>query len=606
MFEDAQLSFGSNQAACEHSGKPHQHEHEQAACACCSPVFATMQSVMTVTDLQLRDADHWRSRGRDLPGVATHTQVFINAKILTMDDGGNEADAMAIKDGKIVAVGSKATIVSQVDDTAQVIDCQGKLLLPGFIEPHFHFLPVATLGQFEDVGPFRYPTVEGALGRLRQLADAAGPDDWIMGRQFDPSLQEGADTLTRDMLDSVSTTQPIYVYNASLHFAYCNSKAFEVAGIHRNSPDDATSAYGRDANGELNGVLQGGKVMNSVIRHNLAQRDHDLASACLDVCAKANALGITTFCDQATGMSRGVSEVDLYRALADSGKMTARLRYSPSYMLQARFDESGLQCGDGDEMVRAVGWKIVSDGSNQGFSGLQREPYLHSEHKGVAYVEAQALTDLVEERLRRGWAVVIHANGDQAIDNTLDAYESAWNKGLMTNTPCRIEHCSILHDEQIDRIAKMNLSPSFLIGHVYYWGQAMRDKVFGEIKATLLDRTKACEDKGIRWTLHSDEPVTEMGPLRCIENAVTRKMWKEPLTILAADECISVDVALRAMTRDAAWQCHSDHEVGSLEVGKFADFVILDEDPRSVNPDHISQIKVLETWMGGRQVYTAA
>ena len=103
MFEDAQLSFGSTQAACEHSGKPHQHEHEQVACACCSPVFATMQSAMKVTDLQLRDADHWRPKGRDLPEVATHTQVFINAKILTMDDGGNEADAMAIKDGKIVA-----------------------------------------------------------------------------------------------------------------------------------------------------------------------------------------------------------------------------------------------------------------------------------------------------------------------------------------------------------------------------------------------------------------------------------------------------------------------------------------------------------------------
>jgi hypothetical protein len=304
-------------------------------------------------------------------------------------------------------------------------------------------------------------------------------------------------------------------------------------------------------------------------------------------------------------MSRGVSEVELYHALAASGQMTARLRYSPSYMLQARFDELGLQCGDGDDMVRAVGWKIVSDGSNQGFSGLQREPYLHSEHKGVAYVAPQDLIDMVEERLRRGWALVIHANGDQAIDNTLDAYESAWNKGLMTNTPCRIEHCSILHDEQIARIKKMNLSPSFLIGHVHYWGQAMRDTIFGEVKVNLLDRTRACEDAGIRWTLHSDEPVTEMGPLRCIQNAVTRKLWKEPDTVLAAQECITVDMALRAMTRDAAWQCHSDHEVGSLEAGKFADFVLLDEDPREVDPDNIGQIKVLQTWMGGRQVYAA-
>jgi predicted amidohydrolase YtcJ len=122
---------------------------------------------------------------------------------------------------------------------------------------------------------------------------------------------------------------------------------------------------------------------------------------------------------------------------------------------------------------------------------------------------------------------VIHANGDLAIDRALDAFEAVVDSGLVLNAPCRIEHCSILHDEQIRRIKALGLSPSFLIGHVFYWGHAMRDQVFGEAKAVLLDRTKACEDAGIRWTLHSDEPVTEMGPLRCIENAVTRSLWKE-------------------------------------------------------------------------------
>ena len=574
-------------------------------CSCCSPVFAALQKTMAVTNAQLGDARYWRQGRRKPVPISTRTMALINARILTMDDEMSAAEAMVIKDGKILQVGTREEIMARADEDVQVIDCQDKLLMPGFIEPHFHFLPVATLGNFEDVGPFRYPTVAGAIARLKTLAEAARPGEWIMARQFDPSLQEGADTLTRAMLDSASTTHPIYVYNASLHFAYCNSKAFELAGIDRDSTDDSTSAYGRDADGELNGELQGGKVMGSVARHNPAQQSYDLAEACLDVCARANSLGVTTFCDQATGMSRGVSEVELYHALAASGQMTTRLRYSPSYMLQARFDELGLQCGDGDDMVRAVGWKIVSDGSNQGFSGLQREPYLHSEHKGVAYVAPQDLIEMVEERLRQGWALVIHANGDQAIDNTLDAYEAAWNKGLMTKTPCRIEHCSILHDEQIARIKKLNLSPSFLIGHVHYWGQAMRDTIFGEVKVNLLDRTRACEDAGIRWTLHSDEPVTEMGPLRCIENAVTRKLWKEPDIVLAAQECVTVDMALRSMTRDAAWQCHSDHEVGSLEAGKLADFILLDEDPRDVDPDKISQIKVLQTWMGGRQVYTA-
>jgi hypothetical protein len=300
-----------------------------------------------------------------------------------------------------------------------------------------------------------------------------------------------------------------------------------------------------------------------------------------------------------------VKEIELYNALAASGSMTARLRYSLSYRLQEKWDSLGIQCGSGSDMARVVGWKIVSDGSNQGYTGLQREPYLHREDAGLAYVPAAELTEMVMDRASRGWALVIHANGDQAIDNTLDAYEAAAAAGLLTNQPCRIEHCSILHDDQIERIAALGVSPSFLIGHVYYWGHAMRDRVFGEAKAELLDRTAACEARGIRWTLHSDEPVTQMGPLRCIQNAVTRDLWKEPGKKLAAEEAVSVDTALRAMTIDAAWQCHSDHEVGSLEPGKLADFVVLETDPREVPATEISTIKVLETWLGGRQVYAS-
>ncbi|MDH5737747.1 MAG: amidohydrolase [Gammaproteobacteria bacterium] len=532
------------------------------------------------------------------------TVMLVNARILTMDDVFYEASCMAFRDDRLIAVGHRKDMASLEQADTEIIDCMGKTILPGFIEPHFHFLPCANLEQFENIGPFRYEQVDDALERLKELASQTrSADAWIMGRQFDPSLQEGPDLLTRDLLDEVSKTNPVFVYNASLHFAYCNSRALEIAGITRDTPDDPASPYGRDEFGNPNGVLTGAVAMASVMRHNHQSRQMDLAANSLKVIQRANRLGITTFCDQATGMSRGVKEIDIYKALAASGEMTVRLRYALSYGIQDKWDDYDISCGDGNELLRCIAWKIVSDGSNQGYSGLQREPYLYREDAGIPYVEAEKLKAMVAERARRGWALCIHANGDKAIDNTLDAYEAAIQQGLLTNMPCRIEHCSILHDEQIERIAQMGLSPSFLIGHVHYWGQAMRDKVFGDHKANLLDRTAACEEKGIRWTIHSDEPVTEMGPLRCVENAVSRRMWKEPETILAPTECIPVEAALRSITRDAAWQCHSDHEVGTLEAGKFADFVILDADPREVEPDSISQIKVLETWMGGKRVY---
>jgi predicted amidohydrolase YtcJ len=175
----------------------------------------------------------------------------------------------------------------------------------------------------------------------------------------------------------------------------------------------------------------------------------------------------------------------------------------------------------------------------------------------------------------------------------------------MSRVRARIEHCSILHDEQIERMKDLGVSASFLIGHVHYWGVAMRDEVFGEEKAQLLDRCKSVEDAGVGFTLHSDFMVTDPVPLHMIEMAVTRKTWKEPDHVLAPQERISVESAIRAVTSEAAWQLFSDHEIGSLEPGKFADLVILEQDPRAVDPDSLKDIKVVETWMDGRQVYKA-
>jgi predicted amidohydrolase YtcJ len=248
----------------------------------------------------------------------------------------------------------------------------------------------------------------------------------------------------------------------------------------------------------------------------------------------------------------------------------------------------------------------VADGSNQGFTGLQREPYLNSKSLGLAYMSQEELQTRAIERARKGWHLAIHGNGDAAIDNILDACEAMRKEGIdLKNVRVRIEHCSILHNDQIQRMKDLGVSASFLIGHVYYWGVAMRDEVFGKEKAQLLDRCKSLEDAGIPFTLHSDFMVTDPDPLHMIEMAVTRKTWKEPEFVLAPYESISVESAIRALTSEAAWQLFSEHEIGSLEAGKLADFVILEKDPRKVNPDSIKDIKILETWMDGKQVYIA-
>ena len=216
------------------------------------------------------------------------------------------------------------------------------------------------------------------------------------------------------------------------------------------------------------------------------------------------------------------------------------------------------------------------------------------------------LTALMRKRAAQGWQIAVHGNGDKAIDNILDAVEQVASEEIdVKSLRIRIEHCSILHDEQIERMKAHGVSASFLIGHVHYWGVAMRDRIFGPDKSRLLDRCASCERAGVGYTIHSDFFVTDPNPLHMIEMAVTRQSWKEPDFALAPEECASRETAIRAMTSEAAWQLGSDHEIGSLEPGKFADYVILDGDPSSVPADEIKNIRVLETWMGGAQTFQA-
>jgi predicted amidohydrolase YtcJ len=603
MFDNIQSQWADTSAvhtALDHSVPKH-HSADPFACPCCANVFAET--------LRLSGVDLAEQAGRlpKVPDRPSPAPVLVTgAHIITMNAQAPVAEAMLVADGRITWLGSLSDAPEAADGVERLV-LDGKVVVPGFVEPHMHLPPLAMMHDFSNIGPNRFETTDAALAQLAKDAQATPVGEWVVGRQFDPSLQTGPDYLTAAMLDQVSTDHPVFVYNTSLHLGYCNSVALNIAGIDASTPDPQGAEIGRDSQGNPNGVLKAGPAMALVVRHNSKLKHGNIAEGCLSVLGQANAVGITTLCDQGTGMFQGVKELDVYQSMRDSGRMTARFRYSVSQAMADRWDEAQLTWGEGDEWVRRTGWKIVSDGSNQGRTGLQREAFIGSEGenaKGMAYIEKDVLDGAVERRLREGWAVCVHANGDAAIDRALDAFAKAKAKGLDPAAKrCRIEHCSILHDEQIEKMAELGLSPSFLIGHVHYWGKAFVEDIFGLEKASKLDRTGACEDQGIRWSLHSDDPVTEMNPLRCMENAVVRNMWRSD-ELLAPEERVPAAAALRAMTIDAAWQCHSDHEVGSLAAGKFADFVVLAEDPLTVAPETLGEIKVLETWVGGRQVFS--
>jgi predicted amidohydrolase YtcJ len=536
------------------------------------------------------------------------TLIFHNGIVLPVDPAFSQHAALAIRDNRVLAVGDVETVRAAAGPGAREIDLDGRTVLPGFIEPHMHFALMAGLGHLPDIGPFQQPTFSDALdaiAEIRDLAAGVGPDEWVMGRQFDPILLEPPRDLTIRDLDPIVPNRPAFFLNASGHIAYVNSRTLDIAGLDRSSTDPPGGEYGRYPDGELNGVLYGQAAWLPILLSNEAvvnRMSGGFAEAGIRVGEQAASFGVTTLCDMATGGLSGAGEIELYRQMYADGRMHARIR---AYLYQPAgdaFDEAGVRPFDGDALVRVAGFKVVTDGSNQGFTGRQREPYIGTDNRGLFYVEPDDLRAIVLDRTGRGWPMAIHANGDATIDSVLDAMDAAVAAGIdVRPLRIRIEHCSILHDDQIARMERHGMVPSFLINHVHYWGHVMRDEVFGPEKVQLLDRCASVEAAGLTWVVHSDAPVSPLGPLHMIRVAVVRDLWKEPDTILAPNERVSVETAIRAQTINAAWAQHEEEQLGSLEPGKLADFVILEDDPRAVEPTAIGNIAVSETWMDGVQ-----
>jgi predicted amidohydrolase YtcJ len=535
--------------------------------------------------------------------------VFTGGTVLTVDRNFSQAEAIAIRGNQIIAVGSDAAVRAAAGAQAQVVDLRGRVMLPGFVEPHAHVVAGAVVDSLMDyVGMTRFATTVQVLEHLKTKAKTMLPGQWIMGRNFDPSLQAGPASIGFAELDAVSKEHPVFVLNASGHLAYANRQAFAAAGI----PDDVANPPGaefvRDGSGRLSGVMKNNLAFGKLLFANAAVKNADPVKALIGLLDKWGQLGLTTASELALGsLSQSPADWQVILAAAQSGQLKARVRAYPFYTLGLEaWDQAGVKPDDGNALVRVVGYKLVADGSNQGFTGLQREPYLNSDERGLAYMSVADLTAQAVDRARKGWQLAIHGNGDAGIDNALAALQAVSDAGVdMTRLRARIEHCSMLHDEQIAKMKSLKVSASFLIGHVHFWGVAMRDKVFGRKRVQRLVRTRSVERTGIGYSLHSDFMVTDPNPLHMIQMAVTRRTWQEPQFVLAPGERVSVVSAIRAVTAEAAWQLRSEHEIGSLEAGKLADFVILDKDPRRVDPERIKDIAVLETWMDGKQVFGA-
>jgi predicted amidohydrolase YtcJ len=514
------------------------------------------------------------------------------------------ASALAIKGGKVLAVGDESALSGLKTTNTTVVDLAGRTLLPGLIDPHCHTILASLIFELlDDVGYAKYPTREKLVAHLKQEAADTPKGQWIVGSNFDNLLQGG--DFTRTELDAISTDHPIFVWYTNGHDACVNNQALKIAGI----PDDVGGLpggghFGRGADGKLNGMVFEESAMLKFAVHFLGKITPDVAAkAVTDFCRHMASVGNTMMHEPGTIRSDWIEQfTKLSNTLAC--RTSASVMFGDTNAL-APFLSRGLGKGApvNDSLFSLYGVKIVGDGSNQTETGAQTKPYLNSTSKGSPNFDAAQMKQMVAEVKALGLPVQIHCNGDYTIDIALDAIEAAY-AGSTDSGVNRVEHSTMARPDQILRMKTLNVQPSFLMNHVRFYGAAYREQIFGPERAAFMDPAGACVKAGLPFTLHTDGPCSPPGPLALISTAVTRRCIIDN-SVVGPDQAVSLDDAIRAVTLDAARQLGQGDRLGSLETGKEADFTILERDPYKVDPDAIADIKVSETWVAGERKFGA-
>ena len=528
-------------------------------------------------------------------------QFFFNGKILTMNPHNDIAEAVVIEGERIAAVGSYEDLRPKIDDTTEVHDLKGRTMMPGFIDAHGHFPGSALSLIYVDLNSPPIGTVDNidvALDLLKKKAKATSKGEWIFGFGYDDTSLEDGRHFRLQELDQVSSDHPIYVVHISGHLGVGNSRALYEMGISNNSPNPVGGEIGRDpATGELNGLLfetAHDPVADKAFDVGLFDRFRILRAASKEYLSK----GVTT-------AQNGLANEEIASALSMLswlGVIPLRLVVWPEVKSGGRFldREIAARHQSGKFSVGAV--KFVTDGSIQAYTGYLRQPYWKqapansADYRGYPVIPQDELDQLVIDAHRKGHQLALHANGDAAIDATIASFRKAQDLHYREDARPIIVHAQMLRKDQMAEVKRLGITLSFFLAHTYYWGDRHREIFLGPDRAVEISPAKTALDKGIPFTLHLDTPVVPMDPMLMVWAAVNRLSASGH--DMGAAERISVIEALRAVTTNAAWQVFEEKTRGSIEAGKFADLIILSDDPLGKSKD-LRDLRVLETIVGG-------
>jgi len=537
------------------------------------------------------------------------TTVYAARKIITMNPSRPQATHVAVRDGRILGVGTLADLAGwgphTLDDrfAAQV-------LMPGLVEAHSHLM-AGTLWRYTYCGYFdlrdpdgrNWPgaaTLDGVVAALGQAeAATSGQAAPVVGWGFDP-IYFGSQRCTRADLDRVSTRRAVGVLHASGHILNVNTAALELAGLHRAGIAHPGIPLGAD--GLPTGELKGPDAMGPLFEHlgltrSFLSGDEAGIRAFGKLAVRA---GVTT----ATDLAATLGDDELGTLLRLTAEPAYPVRLVPLLRLIGITPKDAVarvvQLRERNtEQLRLGRIKVVADGSIQGFSARLRWPgYYNGAPNGLWYTAPETIRECYTLALQHGVQVHTHTNGDEATELALDCMQTALRQHPSPDHRFTLQHCQLADAAQFGRMRALGMGVNLFANHHFYWGDQHRATTVGPERAERMNACRTARDTGVPWSIHSDAPITPLGPLFTAWCAVNRLTASG--RVLGAGECVSVADALRAITLGAAHSLHLDGEIGSIECGKRADFCVLEDDPEAIDPERLKDVRIWGTVQGGR------
>jgi predicted amidohydrolase YtcJ len=544
-------------------------------------------------------------------GTQNQAVIYYGGDILTMEsDAPVYAQALVEQQGKIVFVGDKSKALAKFSD-ASLVDLQGKALLPGFIDGHGHVHGVGFQASSANLLPSpdgEGDSVEAIVEILKEYVQNPDNKDfiqaagWIVGFGYDDAQLDRYPTAAD--LDRVSKDIPIVIVHTSGHLSVVNNKGLQVSGITAASKDPAGGIIRRIA-----GTQQPSGILEEVAHFQvlfplLGTFDDDTQDQMLLKGQQAYASFGYTTAQEGRATAEGLET--MIRAAKNHALLLDVVAY-PDMAGNEKYLASEYAANDYLNQFRIGGVKLNLDGSPQGKTAWLTHPYhvvpngQDATYKGYSSFTDEQSADLVAKAFENNWQILVHANGDAAIDQFINSIDVATKQhGNIDRRPVLI-HGQTLRKDQIQKLVDLKIFPSLFPMHTFYWGDWHAESVLGHPRADSISPTKSVLDAGLMFTSHHDAPVAKPNAFRVIDATVNRTTRSGK--VLGPEERVSVYVALKAMTEWAAYQHFEEDNKGTLTVGKAADLIILDHNPLKVEKANLLNIKVMQTIKAGKAVY---